>query len=453
MVINMKNRKRIASVMVILSMLVTILSSGIVAKAAMEVTPPPVTAQSYVMMDANSGEILFEMNGDKRIYPASTIKLMTAVVALENTNLTKKITTKASVLNAIAWDATKLNFKSGVTFSLEQWLNMLLIYSAADAADTIAEGVSGSVSKFVKQMNTKAKALGMNKTHFDNSIGLDIGNNFNKMYSTARDMAILSRYAMSNQTIRSIVSKASYTIPATSKSSKRIIDNTNKFVSSKTYNSKSFTVIGTKTGSTKAAGKALIATAEDAYGHEVICAFFGAENRTQMYSDIYDLFDYTFSGYEAGYFELESNFYDTRLISNSDVFATYYGNGVLTGDGARSFAPNNSATQKMFASIVNRISEASLDPSNPKSITTAVDVAEMLYSVLPYSYNESSYEKTIAKLKNTKGLTKTQLSYLVALYQDKLLPNGYGYDVTKQLTKADAVIFADLFKDYLLSLE
>ena len=436
-------------------MLCTILGNGVIAKAEvdLDVLPPAVSATSYVMMDANTGEILFEKNGAKRIYPASTIKLMTAVVAIENAKLTKKITTKASVLNSIAYDASKLNMKAGVTFNLEQWLNMLLIYSAADAADTIAYGVSGSVSKFVKQMNAKAKKLGMSNTKFDNTIGLDIGNDFNNMYSTARDMAVLARYAMSNKTIRDIVKKSKYTIPATSKSAKRTIKNTNRFISTSTYQSDIFTIIGTKTGSTKAAGKVLIATAEDEFGHELICAFFGAKDRTQMYNDIYDLFDFTFSGYDYGYFDLATNFYDTRMLPYADVFEKYYEDGTLKGDGARGFSPKRKATQKVFTSIVNSIADAALTAENPSEATTAVELAEMIFSVIPYSYSKADYSKIMKKLKNTSGLTKTELSYLVALYHEDILPDDYGYDVKKEFTKADAVIIGDMFNDYLLYLE
>ena len=139
---------------------------------------------------------------------------MTAIVAIENCSLSKRITVKQSTIDKIDADTTSANLKAGYSYTLEELLNMLLVYSAGDAAEIIAEAVGGSSAQFVNMMNRKAKALGMNNSYFDNAIGMDWHANPN-IYSTANDIAKLTRYAMTNDTIREIVKKPQYVIKTT----------------------------------------------------------------------------------------------------------------------------------------------------------------------------------------------------------------------------------------------
>lgn len=255
---------------------------------------PTVSAHAYTVMDSNTGKILYTENGDKRIYPASTVKMMTALIAVENSSLSRKITVKQSVLSNIPEDATKIGLKAGTTYTLEQLLHMLLISSAADASDTIAEAISGSTSKFIDAMNQKAKLIGMNNSKFDNTIGLDIGDNFYNTYSTSNDISKLTREVMKNTTIRNIVRKASYTINSFNNGGSKTINNTNRFLRDQWYPKDLYTIIGTKTGTTNAAGYALSATAKDNNGKEIICSFFGNKTRVKMYEDIQALLTYTY---------------------------------------------------------------------------------------------------------------------------------------------------------------
>lgn len=254
---------------------------------------PNVSAHAYTVMDSKTGKILYTQNGDKRIYPASTVKMLTALVAVENSSLSRKITVKQSVLSNIPEDATKIGLKTGTTYTLEQLLHMLLISSAADASDTIAEAISGSTSNFIDAMNQKAKLIGMKDSNFDNTIGLDIGNNFYNTYSTSNDIAKLTKVVMENTTIRNIVCKASYTIKSFNNGSSKMINNTNRFLRDQWYPKDLYKIIGTKTGSTNAAGYALATTSIDNNGREIICSFFGNETRTKMYENIQSLLTYT----------------------------------------------------------------------------------------------------------------------------------------------------------------
>ena len=269
--------------------------SGLNYEVDASTVKPSVHAHSYVIMDSKSGQIIDYQDKDKRIYPASTVKMMTALVALEKGSLSQKITVKENVLSSIPDDATKVGLKAGSTYTLDQLLHMLLISSAADASDTIADALGGSVSNFISLMNKKAKSLGMNNTNFDNSIGLDIGDGFNNTYSTANDIAKLTREVMKNSTIRQIVAKSSYTISKFNGGSSKTINNTNRFLRDQWYPKDKYKIIGTKTGSTNAAGYVLSTTSIDNSGREIICSFFGNSTRTKMYEDIQSLLTYTYN--------------------------------------------------------------------------------------------------------------------------------------------------------------
>lgn len=301
-----RNKQRGIAVVLILVIMISPLNQ-MDASAKTKSKLPTVSAYGYVVMDAKSGKIIYSRNQSKKVYPASTAKLMTALVSLDEVKTIYKITAEKRVLNRVASDAATIGIKDREKISLNELLHMLLISSAADAADTIAVGTSGSKKAFIKKMNAKAKKLGMKNTSFDNPIGLDIGNNYNKTYSTPRDMAILARYVMKNKVIRKIVGKATYKTRATNKSKSRYLKNTNLFYSSASYSKKLYKVIGTKTGTTAAAGHVLITTAKDAKGHEVICAFFGNSTAQKMYKDIRNLLDYTFQQQNAGSIKLRAS--------------------------------------------------------------------------------------------------------------------------------------------------
>ena len=157
----------------LLVMSIVFFSGGLTNLVDAASSMPIVSSHAYVIMDANSGKTLYSSDADKKIFPASTVKLLTALVAMENCDLSKKMTVDAKILSEIPYGAYVLNLKAGSTYTLEELLNMLLISSAADAADTIAVGVAGSKEKFAEMMNERAKTLGLKNSSFDNAIGRD----------------------------------------------------------------------------------------------------------------------------------------------------------------------------------------------------------------------------------------------------------------------------------------
>lgn len=199
------------------------------------------SAAAAILMDADSGEILFEKDAGRCMRIASTTKIMTALVALERAKLTDTITVTASHMV----EGSSMYLKPGETVTVEELLYGLMLCSGNDAALALAD-CCGGLDAFVQAMNEKAAALGMKDTSFANPNGLDDENH----YSTARDMAVLVAYAAEDPTFRRICSTKTATVGG------RSMTNHNKLLRQIEG------CIGMKTGYTKAAGRTLVSCAE-----------------------------------------------------------------------------------------------------------------------------------------------------------------------------------------------
>jgi D-alanyl-D-alanine carboxypeptidase (penicillin-binding protein 5/6) len=214
-----------------------------------EVPEPAISAAAAYLMDPRTGDVLLAKNPDQPLPMASTTKIMTAVVAMENGSQNDPVTISdhaSAVGESSAW------LEKGETLSVEQLLYALLIQSANDAAVALAEHVGGSEEAFVEMMNAKAAELGAEHTHFSNPHGLDADGH----YTSARDLANIAAYAMQNPLFRDIVATDSYEIPWPGHPSPRVLQNHNKLLKMYPY------ATGIKTGYTVGAGKCLVASAE-----------------------------------------------------------------------------------------------------------------------------------------------------------------------------------------------
>ena len=200
-----------------------------------------VSAAAAVLMDADSGRLLYEKNGEKRMLIASTTKLMTALVALEQGGLQQEIT----VTGGHMAEGSSMYLRPGEKLTLETLLYGLLLSSGNDAALAVTECMGGAVP-FVARMNEKAAELGMENTHFANPNGLDD----EAHYSTAEDMAKLAAAAMDDPVLRRVASTRTARIGG------RTLTNHNKLLS------RVEGCVGLKTGYTKAAGRTLVSCAE-----------------------------------------------------------------------------------------------------------------------------------------------------------------------------------------------
>lgn len=234
------------------------------------------SATSAILVDVDSGRVLYEHNADAKMLIASTTKIMTALVAIEEGDLSQ--TVKVS-REAAYTEGSSMYLKEGEELTLETLLYGLMLCSGNDAAVAIAQAVSGSVEAFAERMNAKAAELGMTGSSFANPNGLDD----EKHYSTARDMARLACAAVNNETLVRIASTKSITIGG------RTMTNHNKLLSWVDG------CIGLKTGYTQAAGRTLVSCAER-NGQRLVAVTLQDGND---WADHQSLYDYGFSAYPA----------------------------------------------------------------------------------------------------------------------------------------------------------
>lgn len=257
---------------------------------------PSIEAESALLMDLKSGRVIYSKNPDQRVFPASTTKILTGILALELCeDLNQEVTATVAALAPITNEDSHMGILIGETLTMEQLINGMLVYSANDAANVIATHISGTSEHFVELMNEKAAELGATNTNFSNAYGIHDENH----YTTAADMAIIAEYAMQNEKFREIVKTNRYTIPATNKYGKeRILPSTNLFLgtsrSFKYYNKR---VTGIKTGYTSDAGYCLVSSAT-VDNTELLCVVMKCKNQDICYTNTNALLDYGFKNYK-----------------------------------------------------------------------------------------------------------------------------------------------------------
>lgn len=207
-----------------------------------------VSAESAVLIEAESGNIIYEKNAHVRRGMASTTKIMTAICALENADISATVTVPRE---AAGIEGSSVYLREGEKITLENLLYALMLQSANDAAAAIAISVSGSLEAFAELMNAKAAELGTRDTHFENPHGLDGESH----YTTAYELAKIAAYALGNETFARIVSTVKHTVPATEHSPARTLVNHNRLLR------EHGDVIGVKTGYTKKCGRTLVSAA------------------------------------------------------------------------------------------------------------------------------------------------------------------------------------------------
>lgn len=213
-----------------------------------------------ILYELNSDTLLYAYNCDEAMYPSSLVKIMTALIAIENGNLEDVVTVRQSVIDSVPMGALKAGLENGEELTLRQLLYCMMVGSANDAAAVIAEHISGSQLSFVDLMNTRAAELGCEGTHFVNVTGL----HDEQQVTTARDMAVILVEALKSQEFTEVFNTATYTLEATNESEAREFTTTNYFMTS--GQGGRFTdsrVTGGRTGVTDSGERCLITTAQD----------------------------------------------------------------------------------------------------------------------------------------------------------------------------------------------
>ena len=272
-------------------------------------------SDAVILIENQTGKTLYEKNSEQKMYPASTTKILTAIITIEKGNLSDKVTVTKSAIAQMKSGYSSAYLSEGEIISIEDLLKVLLVHSANDASNVLAEYISGSIEDFVNLMNEKAIELGCTNTHFVTTNGLHDDNH----YTTAKDLAIITRYCMQNETFRKIVSMKKCVIAATNKSDERVYKNTNDLINpSSGYYYPS--CIGIKTGFTSEAKNCLISACSK-NGLQVIAVVLGAsitENyKSARYVDSKTLYDYVYSNYSIQNIAKASSVIKTIEVKNA----------------------------------------------------------------------------------------------------------------------------------------
>lgn len=250
-----------------------------------------ITSTAAVVMETSTNTLLFSKNADQPLYPASAVKIMTCLVALENSSLDEQVTMTATGVSGVTDGGVSISSQLDEVFTMEQCLYAIMVASANDIALQVAEHVGGSVETFVEIMNTRAQELGCTNTVFTNPTGLPD----ESQHITAHDMALIMETAMNNDTFRTIAATASYTIPATNVSGgDRVLTNSFTMINSASdgyYDA----CIGGKEGYTQASGSTLVCEASK-NGMTLICVVLnGASGVTD--DEAIALLNYSFDNF------------------------------------------------------------------------------------------------------------------------------------------------------------
>ena len=246
-------------------------------------------AEAAALFALDNNEVLYAKNIHERLYPASLTKVMTAIVALENGQLSQTLTATNAV-NVTESGAVLCGLKSGDTMTLDQALRILLVYSANDVALLIAENIGGSVEHFIEMMNEKAHELGATNTNFTNPNGLPDLNH----YTTAYDLYLMFNEAIKYEAFNEIIHMTSYQTvfyDASGKTKEFNKQNTNLFLRGNYQAPANVTIIGGKTGTTNAAGNCLMLLSRDENGSPYISIILRANGSEVLYTQMQDLLD------------------------------------------------------------------------------------------------------------------------------------------------------------------
>ena len=281
-------------------------------------------SESAILIESKTGKILYEKNIHDKKYPASTTKVLTAIIAIERCDLNEKQIASAEAIESLKGGYTKADIQVGEEFTIEELLNVMMLQSANEAACIIAEHISKSVPEFAKLMNEKAKEIGCIESNFVNPNGMHDENH----YSSAYDLALIARYAMKNEIFRNLVITKECSLPHTDYwgeeqlegHEERIFKNTNQLLiqDSKYYYPYAN---GVKAGFTTPAKNCLIASSNK-NGFEVISVVLHAEstedNLSARYVDTINLFEYGYNNYKLE--QILDEYKDSEdILNNTDT--------------------------------------------------------------------------------------------------------------------------------------
>ncbi len=368
-------------------------------------TVPEISSGSAILIDADTGAILYEKDAYEKCYPASTTKILTGLLTIENSRLDDIVTFSSAAANSVTWEDANLATKAGEQYTVEQSLYGLLLYSANEIAYGLAEHVGGTVSNFVDMMNKRAKELGAVNTHFANASGLYNPDH----YTTAYDMAMIAKGCYNNSTFVSIDSTStSYTIgPTNLTSQSRTFRHRHQMLANRPYYYEYCK--GGKTGYTDESGNTLVTFAEKD-NMRLICVCFKSTD-AERFIDTRTLFDWGFDNFQkitiSG--DAISSLFSSSNYYNSDVFGKYTLSSNLTAstltipttatssdirlkvaDNSETSNENNSFTTNVNFTLSDNIVGST-------TLTLSPDINNHANSKLPYLTTSTDSENLTSK--------------------------------------------------------
>ncbi|MGN1003182.1 MAG: D-alanyl-D-alanine carboxypeptidase family protein [Oscillospiraceae bacterium] len=371
---------------------------------------PDVSSPTALVIDRNTGDVLYSRNPEGRVYPASTTKIMTVLLAVEaiedgTVSLADEVTATESMNYDLVGDGSSAGIVVGETMTLENLLYCAMLSSGNDACNVIAEYISGSIPAFVALMNSRAAEMGCTGTHFTNTHGLPDDNH----YSTAWDMALISMEAARHDLFMKICSTASIDLPATNQSRIRQLRNSNALICDESIYGNKYLyeyASGIKTGHTEAAGYCLVATTSKG-GIDLLIAVFGG---SQTYAS-----DGSFS---------YSNFADTITLSDW-VF-------------------NNFSYQEILASTEN-VSSVPVK-MGADADTVNLRPSASLSSLLPTDFDMSQFQREITIYSERDGVELVApVSAGEVLGEISLTKDGVSYGTVSLVASASVDLSHSLY--------
>jgi serine-type D-Ala-D-Ala carboxypeptidase (penicillin-binding protein 5/6) len=307
-------------------------------------------APACILMESSTGKILYSKNANAKMYPASTTKVMTAILTLEKCNLNDIVTVSHDAVFNVPSTYSHASLREGEQLTVEQLLYVLLIPSANDAAFALAEHIGGSVENFATMMNEKAVELGCKNTHFVNPNGIHDENH----YSTAYDLALMGQYAMKNAIFRKIVSTTTYTLPITNKYDKedRIFATTNELLKSPSSSTYYKYATGAKTGYTDAAKNCIIATASKDSTDLIVVILHDEktdEGLNTRAADCKTLFEYGFNNFSLRTISTSDSIEQTITVSGATEETKKL--DLITTEDISAYLPNDFDTSSIEKNI------------------------------------------------------------------------------------------------------
>ncbi len=361
-------------------------------QAAEPAEAPDTYSDAYVVMDADTGQVLVAKNADKREYPASITKVLTCALVLENgISMEEVLTASEEAVQSISYDSTQLYLAVGEKMTVEQLLYGTMVRSANDAANVLAERISGTQKAFAELMTQKAASLGAVNSHFVNPHGLSDDNH----YTTAYDMALITRYALSIEGFQELFDTVRYTIPATNAvADARPLTTVNKLINpAQPYYYEYAT--GSKLGWTPESQYTLVSTAEK-NGMRLICVAMRSGDDSYKYRDTVNLFDYCFDNFTPIEFTpAEAEAFMVPLFEGS----LYLADVMVSGIGSYRFlVPKGVSTSDISASydVPSRYEDAeSIAPTvtfrlGDSSTATSLGTFPLSVNILPADGQDNS---------------------------------------------------------------